>query len=237
MKLLFADELNGKVNPKLFGICLVVLDATKYRLLRENFHKLLKKSNWDHSVEFKGRYLFSRDPAGQRKTPEEMITLTTQIIDWLKGESHQRGKIFCGYNTKGQSLDNYKYILNGLVKRIPRCVNQGKNLCFVYYDETSILSNLLDQQQFAIEISANLEMRKYLLAEKNIQPISSSNDSPGIIYADVLSHLCRWVIENPNQQELDVTDLIEDRPNTQKKASIVHDIINRLKTKVLISIE
>jgi len=234
MRLIFIDEFGGVVKKNLFGIGLVSVDATKYQIVCKKFNTILKNNNWDLNKELKGRYLFSRDAAGQSKTPEEMIKLVKELITSFAGKSNVRGNLISFFNVKGARAKNYRMLVSNAILKLPKNKSGGiKGLASVYFDNWDQILKPAEKKKLDQEVIFALNKRGYCLVEGVAQGVESSNRSPGIIYADILGYLSRWIIENPKSKELNLFDLIEGRPTINKKVTITREIFNLLKRSVI----
>lgn len=235
MRLFFIDEFDGVAEKKNFGISLVSVDATKYRIMCDEFIKILKRHKWDSRTELKGYYLFSRNPAGVTKSPEEMIELEKDLIKAFAGSINTRGGLITSYNALGRSTENYRGLVCRAINKLPRNSHGGiKSLASVIFDRWDQLIAPREKSLVDNEVSACLKDRGYYLVEHSSQYVESSNDTPGIIYADILGHISRWIIENPKSKELNLFDLVEGKPTTSKKVIVAHEIFDLLKKKVII---
>lgn len=221
MKLLFVDEFKGDKNKNIFGISLVCIDAIHYNCIRKSFRKSLKQNTWPMDIEFKGKYLFSRDPKGTGKAPEEMIELTKEIINHLSGENNSKCTAISVYNEQGYSFENYCKLVEIAILKLPKATTQklGKNMTSLYFDEFNDGKNIDNQKKLSEFVGNALNDRNYSLTERAVTIVPSSNETPGICYADVLSYLSKWIIENPQDgnENINLFNLIEKQENIQKK--------------------
>lgn len=232
MKLIFLDEFKGgKKEPNLYGVCALFIDSTKYNKVCTDFLKSLKKHGWDFSEEFKGHYLFARNPGKtvkHIKTPEEMIELTRELVGWLSSDENTRANILYAFNFDGDTFKNFCKLSEKIIAKLPKATNakQGKNLAVVYIDSTDAAITVDGKSQLNKCFDAGLSARGYKLIEGIVVAIDSSNNSPGIIYVDILAHLCKWLAKHPKPQECDLIDLIEH--TDKQKANVVHEICTQL---------
>lgn len=228
MKLIFIDEIAGnkEINKNLFGISLMCLDSSKYTLLCKDFFDSLESNGWPADEELKGKYLFSRNPAGQTKTPEEMISLTKEIIEWLSGNSRSRADVRFFYNFSGNSLENYLLLLETALDKLdkPSSCKNGKNLACAYIDNFDSL--IIDKVSEVV--AKALAKRNYKLVEGIVTPINSCNNAVGIIYSDVLAYICRWIVENPSRQDLNLFEIVSDL-TLKRKVNTAYDIFEKIK--------
>lgn len=226
MKLIFIDEFNGVVNTKLYGLSLLCIDISKYNKIATSFAKSLTKNGWAQTEEFKGRYLFSNNPAGQTKTPVEMIALTKEIIGWLSSQKNTRALVYYAHCSDGKSVKNFCSLVEKIISHIPKAQgkNNGKHLTSVYYDIFDECTKPANLDAINNSLNKSLALRGYHMVEASGTPVNSSNKSVGVIYADVCTTLCRWIVENPKQQkQINLLDLIEDGTKN-KKVQVIYDI-------------
>ncbi len=238
MKLLFIDEISGnkEINKDLFGLSVIQIDLTKYSKICKEFNDCLKKYNWPQDEELKGRYLFSRDPAGQKKTPDEMVAMTDEIVGSLVSDKNARGNVLFYYNYNGNNFDNYLKLLNKAINDLQKCgkCNGGKNLAMVFLDYSDYLFKNIDRLNS--ETCISLKKRNYALLEKMVTLVSSSNNAVGIVYADVLAYICRWFIENPKNNDLTLFDFGNDY-NLKRKITTIYGIVNKIKSIKLVELK
>lgn len=235
MKLIFVDEINGnnEIDKNLYGLSIVMIDSTKYDTIREKFLKSLKKKKWPIEEEFKGKYLFSKNPAGQTKTPDEMIELTQEILGWLTSETNTRGCVKFIYNRKKNSADNFITLLSKGLSSFPNCTvkKNAKHLVNVYVDNFQHS----DKEKKQIDLAADeiLEEKGFKLIESSVNFVNSNNKSTGIIYADVLAYICRWKVENPDVKNSTIIDLIENY-TLNKKIGTACNLYDALKNTSIV---
>lgn len=234
MKLIFVDEFDCHSEENIFGVALIVIDATKYRAICEEFSRILKKNSWDPNTEIKGNYLFSRDPAGQTKTPEEMISLIKDLINLISGLRNARCSLISSFIREQRSTEQYRELLCHSLNKIKKNSSGGiKSLVSVYCDKWDQILNPLEKKKLDDQAKDCLNERGYYLIESAIHMEKSYNGTPGIIFADVLSHLCKWIVENPKKKDLNLLDFIPGKPTTARKANIVHEIISQIRDGVI----
>lgn len=234
MKYVFIDEIKGEKDPSLYGISFICIDSSKYHNIRDIFLKKLKQCDWSENEEFKGRFLFANNPAGQTKTPADMINLTSEIITELSSAKNSRANIFYSYNKKGATLQNFCELVSRVILKLPRPASKksGKHLAQVYFDYFDGCCNSENLKRINRQISDALRKRNYLLIEDSSTPVHSSNYSVGIIYADVCAYLCKWQIENPGIKNCTLIDLIEHTKN--EKITVVNNICAQIKKIILV---
>jgi len=235
MRLVFVDEFYGEANKNLFGLSVVKIDSCHYQPMQSEFEQKLKEAKWPLSTEFKGRYLFSRDPKGTGKEPAEMVQLTESIIDSLSSESNSRCEAICVYNYSGFSINNYNHLLKAAIGKFQigysgkKDISSGKNLISFFLDGRSELFNKNNQKLIADSIYDPLTSKRYNLIERHVGVKDSDNYTTGIIFSDTLAYIGRWVIENPKAKDYTLLDLIETTSDKQKKKI---DSAYKLKEKV-----
>lgn len=236
MKLVFIDEVHGSKEKNLFGLGVLVVDATKYNYLYKSFYKTLKKHSWPEAKEIKGKYIFSRDPAQTGKTPEQMIELTRDLTSHLLSDKSSRGELFFIFNRKGYSVANYVALATTALTKLARCGTQknGKHLVLCFLDDFNDLhpNHLLISNQ----LQKSIEARKYCLIDGTFSIVKSSNNSPVVVYADLLAYLARWVVENPNIEAENLFDLVvpdTGAVNKQKTLIARNLLFNRVKGYII----
>ncbi len=236
MRFVFVDEVYGSKELNFFGVGVLVVDATKYNPLFEAFYKTLKKHSWPVEKEIKGKYIFSRDPAKTGKTPEQMIVLTRDLTSSLLSAKSSRAELFFIFNKKGYSIENYLALLAVAFTKIQKPTNQknGKHLASCFLDDFNDLH--AHHALVSEKLREAAGKRRYCLVDGTFSIVKSSNHSPGVIYADLLAYLARWVAENPEVEPSTLFDLIvpdTGAVNAQKVLVARSLLFNRIKGYII----
>lgn len=235
MKLVFVDEVHGSKGTGLFGVSILVVDSTKYNTLYEEFYSKLREHSWPLETEIKGKYTFARDPVNTGKTPTQMIALTRDLTSHLLSEKNSRGELFFVFTKRGYSLENYMQLVAAAFGKIQKPASQknGKHLMACFLDDFPDLHANHPRVSQMLQESAG--KRDYCLIDGAFSLVRSSNSSPGVVYADLLAYLARWVVENPDVEPGTLLDLVV--PDTGavniQKTRVARELLEKIKGHII----
>lgn len=230
MLLVFVDETSDAKFKDYFGLSIATINYTKYSKVKKEFLKVLKKSNWDESIEFKGSYLFSAKKGDTSVSIEERIEIAEKIIDLNTSKKNARMNFHYlqhKADPKDHAAEYLKHLPGILGKVIPKAPSgAGKNiisLCCDYRSDVNI-SALRD------EVVPVLEKKKYTIFEEPVM-LTSNLNTVGILYADIIGYLVARIDTISNDSEL-FEGLTEEQLETNgkiKKLRSSTDLISKIK--------
>lgn len=199
MKLLFIDETSDAKFKDYLGFSLAFMDSRSYPKLKSTAHRILVDIEWDNTVEFKGSYLFSRSKGCQDVEVERRIEAARELLELNVAESNSRIKFYYGEISSTSHTEDYLAELPGLLaKCLPKpSKGAGKNLIAVCCDERSDIS--ADDLHHAL--APSIQKKGWILLER-IQPVRSSFDTVGLMFADIVGYLTARIVTISNDSEL-----------------------------------
>lgn len=186
MKLVFVDEAGDAKFKYYLGICVAVVDARFYALLKAAAQSILKHAGWDRTVEFKGTHLFSASKGCPRVDIPARIKAAGELLDLNVATSNSRMRFHYGRVQTPDHGGAYRLGLPPLLAkalgRAPR--GAGKNLLSVVCDERSDVPS----QELHDAIATVVSRSGYVLHE-TVVCARSSFDSVGLMFADIVGYL------------------------------------------------
>jgi hypothetical protein len=229
MKLIFIDEVEQPQKaPGFFGIGALIVTSTFYRGLKEDINAAFKKAGWDQDEEFKGRYLFSSSKGDTDVGVDARIELVRTIVTGTTAAKNARAMFCLAFNYEGRNEANYLALARQALRKCPKPANKkgDKNLAAVFYDRTDI-AGAKAIGKVAEEAATE---RKVTLVETPTA-LTSSNDTPGLVVADILAYLKSWDVISPNPDETEQAAVFEravDQLHADKLKTI-RAILQRMK--------
>jgi len=214
MYLVFVDETGDQKNKKYFGLSIAVINSSFYSPIKKNFHKILEKSTWDESVEFKGSFLFSASKGDSNVSIDERIDICSDLLKLNKSKINARMKFyyFVEKNCENQKETYLKYLPKLLNKALPKAKKgNAKDIVSIHCDQRDDIT--IDEIKLAVERVLN--DKKYVLFENITQSISDFN-TVGILYADIFGYLFARYDTISNDSEL-FENLTEEQKKTNGK--------------------
>ena len=190
MKFLFIDETE---KFGYFGVSVIRMDSSKYGLISNSIYSSLSKRGWDLKEEFKSTHIFSR--SGDSKIDiETRKEIAFDIIKSNISQTNARFDAYFAYCQGEKNTQNYKMLLEHILTSIPRQSDrrQDKNLIAVYLDQLDFADRAL--KNFILTFGI-LENRGYTIVEHPCF-VTSSNDTYGIILADLIAFISMWYVLN-----------------------------------------
>lgn len=200
MQLIFIDETGDDKFDTYFGLSIAVINYTKYVKVKEEFQKILKKGNWDPSVEFKGSYLFSATKGDTSIPIDKRIELAEQILDLTASKANARMKFHYARHSAPASEHGKEYlrILPALLAKLEKAPSgAGKNIAFVCCDHRSDVK-LVELNEVVLPA---IKKRGYTLLEQ-ASMVHSGYETIGILYADIIGYLAARIDNISNDWEL-----------------------------------
>ncbi|MDP2684473.1 MAG: DUF3800 domain-containing protein [bacterium] len=186
MRYIFIDETSDSNNKNYLGVCIVQIDSTKYSSIKKEFWNIIRKFNWDPSIEFKGSWIFSASKGCSTVPVADRVSLATKIISMNRSDKNAR--IHASYisSMEGNNDDVYyalvKLNLNKLLQKAPKGL--GKNLVSIYCDERSSLSPSIIRDL----VKNSFDRKGYVIVEDPV--IAKSNlHTVGVCIADIIGYL------------------------------------------------
>lgn len=234
MKLLFFDEFkHKKTDYMIYGLSGVFIDNSSYGRLKNGFASKLKKLGWDASIEFKGRHSFSSTKGDQAISIEERLQFVEELftLSSSSGGSYAAATVY--YSIERFSLETsesemYCSILNKIVKHLPKASKgankNGKNNIIVFVDR----NDAIKMSDIYTSVSTGLSDRGYCQIEKVVS-CDSSNDTPGIIFADLSAYFLDNYLKTRSFNESNI-DVIKGLLTKLEKNTLSEDDMEKLES-------
>ena len=201
MLLIFVDETSDIKFKNYFGLCVATINHTKYSKVKTELQKILRKSHWDESIEFKGSYLFSASKGDTNVGVEERVSIAEKIIDLNVAKEYARMNFhYLRHTTEPRNhASEYLRLLPMLLKAsLPKApTGAGKNLVLIFCDQRSDV-NL---QHLQTAIHSVLDQKKFVVLEQPTM-LTSNFNTVGILYADIIGYLAARIDNISNDAEL-----------------------------------
>lgn len=212
MELVFVDESGDTKFKEYFGLCVAVLNAAHYKAIKGGFQAILRKSEWDESIEFKGSHLFSASKGDTKVSIERRIEIAQQVLGLNKSTNNARMRFHYARrhdceDSKAEYLECLPILLNRALPKPKK--GRGKDLVAVSCDYRSDIK----AQEIQKSILPVLEDKGYALLEEVTTPQSNFH-TVGLLYADIVSYLSARIDTISNDVEL-----FENIPPAQLKNS------------------
>ena len=215
MLLVFVDETSDSKFRDYFGLSVVTINHIKYAKLKSDFQKILQKSKWDESIEFKGSCLFSAKSGDTKVTVEERVEIAEKIVDLNIAKKNASMNFFYLKHKAPADRHGQEYIrllpllLKKAVAKAPS--GAGKNIVAVHCDHRDdILPKKLNAAILPV-----FSQKKYIMLEET-QMFSSNFNTVGILYADIIGYLVGRIDTISNDSEL-FEDITPDEYETNGK--------------------
>lgn len=214
MYLVFVDETGDQKSKKYFGLSIAVINSSFYSSIKKNFQKIIEKSTWDESVEFKGSFLFSASKGDSNVPIDERIDICSDLLKLNKSKINARMKF---YYVVEKDCENpkemyLKYLPKLLNKALPKAKKRNaKDIVAIHCDKRDDIT--IDEIKLAVEPVLN--KNKYVLFE-NITQSNSDFNTVGILYADIFGYLFARYDTISNDGEL-FENLTEEHKKTNGK--------------------
>lgn len=201
MLLVFVDETSDSKFKDYFGLSVATINYTKYPKIKTEFQKILKKSKWDESIEFKGSCLFSAKSGDTNVSIEERIEIAEKVIDLNIAKANARMN-FHYLKHKVPPKEHGKEYLRLLPlllnKGIPKAPSgAGKNIVSIHCDYRSDV----DIKELRDTITPIFQKKKYVILEEPLMAFSNFN-TVGILYADIIGYLAARIDTISTDSEL-----------------------------------
>ncbi len=218
MQFIFVDEVECfSKSPKFFGLGAAVFNSYSYPTYKESFYAEFEKLKWDSDIEFKGKYLFSKDGDGSVSI-DDRIGFVDAVAQKTNSKSNARLNFFFSSNQCGNSEKNYLNLLESLLRKIKPPVKSGHKALMAYF----IDDNGKIKKKKIVELVK--KKSNGIIFERPFF-VDSGNETPGIITVDILTYLKSWIELNPMQE-----DQLKLFPNAgEMKLKIVKEILSNVK--------
>lgn len=186
MKCVFIDETSDSKFKTYHGLCISSVDARFYPSIKEQFQLKLRSVDWDPTIEFKGRYIFSEKSGDPKVNISKRIELVQEIIALNKSKLNSRMKFY--YSSCDQS-DSKKSYLEQIKANLPKAIGKapkgaGKKLLALHFDQRSDVT-IKELREFAVPIIRANGWRLY----EDISIASSGFETIGILFADIVGYM------------------------------------------------
>jgi len=201
MKLLFVDETGDDKFKDYLGICVAIVDASHYGGLKDGFQKVLRRSLWNESIEFKGQHIFSASKGDTSVDINQRVAITKNILRQNIAKKNARMTFHFGSQT-GVSNIGQAYLESlpqFLEKVLPKPVKGGKakNLIALTCD----FRNDVAQEALQHVLLPVIEKKRWQLYEQ-VTTVHSNFHTVGILYADIVGYLAARIETISNDAEL-----------------------------------
>lgn len=201
MQLVFIDETSDSKFKDYFGLSVATINYTKYSKVKTKFQKILRKSNWDESIEFKGSCLFSAKSGDINVPITERIEIAEKIIKQNIAKSNARMNFhYLRHNVdpKEHGKEYLRLLPLLLSKALPKAPSgAGKNLVSITCDYHSDIHI----QSISEALLPVIEQKKYVSLEEPTM-VTSNFHTVGVLFADIVGHLAARIDTISNDAEL-----------------------------------
>jgi len=228
VRFIFIDEIEqAERKAGFFGVASLVVDSCHYSALKKGVDGALDQAGWKRDAEFKGRFIFSK--AGDSGVViEKRIELVRTIVATTTAKKNARARFYFAHNGKGNSGDNYVYLVGKVVEKCPKPQNQtqDKPLVSIYLDHTTLV-----KPKKVEEVVEPILADRYLKLVETPVLLPSSNSTAGLIAADVLAYLKSWDVIFPDPGEAEQASLFqtETQKLNAKKLADIRNILDLIK--------
>lgn len=223
MLLVFIDETSDSKFKDYFGLCVATINSFHYKIVKEDFQNVLRKSNWDETIEFKGSCLFSATRGDTKVGIPERIDIAHSILDLNIAKQNARMRFHYlqhKANPKTHSEEYLGLLPKLLEKAIPTAEKGGgKDVISVSCDYRSDI----DRAKVHEIVEPVASKKGFTLFEEVTMPSSNFN-TVGILYADIVGYLAARIDTISNDVEL-----FENIPPEQL---LNHGKVKKLKSSV-----
>ncbi len=201
MLFVFVDETSDSKFKNYFGLSVVTINYTKYPKVKTEFQKILKKSKWDESIEFKGSCLFSTKSGDTTVSVEERIEIAEKVIDLNISKANARMNFHYlkhQVSPKEHGKEYLRLLPLLLNKGIPKAPSgAGKNMVSIHFDYRSDI----DIKQLREAVTSILQNKDYVIFEEP-QMTTSNFNTVGLLYADIIGYLAARIHTISTDSEL-----------------------------------
>jgi hypothetical protein len=217
MQFIFIDEIEcTDKSPKFFGLGAAVFNSYSYPIYKVSFSEEFEKLKWNPSIEFKGKYLFSK--AGDKSVSiDNRISFVEAITQKTNAKLNARLNFLFSFNQCGNSENNYLSLLKNLVRKIKSAKAGHKALMGYFID----VNDKIDKKNIVHCVNEN---SNGIVFERPFF-VDSGNDTLGIITVDILNYLKSWI--ELNTEDDDQLKLFPDA--SARKLQVVKEIISNIK--------
>lgn len=224
MLMIFVDETSDSKFKDYFGISVATINYTKYPTIKSEFQNILKSSNWNESIEFKGSCLFSIKAGDTNVSIDERIEIAEKIIDLNIAKKNARINFYYLKHTvkpENQSSEYLRLFPNLLKKVLPKAPSgPGKNLVSIHFDYRSDL----DIRVLKEAVTPVMNEKGFIIFEEPLM-INSNFNTVGLIYADIIGYLAARIDTISNDSEL-FEGLLPEHFSTNGKIKKLRSSVN-----------
>ena len=228
MKIIFIDETKNIGGEKFMGVCIAVVDSSKYPALIEEYLELFMALGWNKKQEFKGRFLFSEK--GDRSISiDKRIEFVKKLISLNVGKKNARWQVTFCCNKDGQDDKNRIILTRRALQGVlpSRGKQKAKDPVVVFFDEDKSMKDL----EWNDAIFPILNERGYCPVE-GISKLSFDYRHVGIVLVDVLAYLAGWHCVAADFEKAAAGVLSETKTN-ERRVKVVRELLAQLKNKRL----
>ncbi len=200
MELVFVDESGDTKFEGYFGLCVAAVNVAHYKGIKEGFQSILRESEWDETIEFKGSHLFSASKGDTNVTIESRIDIASNVLDLNKSSSNARMRFhYVRHHNCEDPKDEYLACLPLLIEKalLKPKKGKGKDVVAVSCD----FRNDIKAREIQEAILPKVTGKGYTLLEEVTTP-HSNFETVGILYADIVSYLSARIDTISNDVEL-----------------------------------
>jgi hypothetical protein len=189
MKLIFIDETSDHKFKDYLGLCIAITDSAHYKTIKNSFQNILRKSNWDESIEFKGSLIFSAKKGDLNIGIPERIKIAEELIDLNVAKKNARISFYYGAQrkVKDQTKAYLEAIPSFLSKNLPKAqkgASMGKDIALISCDYRHDIK--IEHLQYLLE--SVVRAKGYTLFEK-VSMSESSFHTVGLLITDIICYL------------------------------------------------
>jgi hypothetical protein len=230
MKLVFIDETGDIKFPKYLGISCVLIDASHYRIIKEELQRALVENGWKKDIEFKGSCIFSITKGDIDVDIEKRIEITERI---LRLNAKKNSKIKFGYICKEVSENHKQDYLEMMPRLVGRMLpgalkGMGKDVLSVHYDQREDVK----PREVYDALVGVVKAKGYVFLE-NVCSSNSCYHTAGILYADLFGYLTARVdtvqrdtelFENISQDEWKTNGKLRKYTSSKKMLELIKNM-------------
>lgn len=224
MKIVFVDETKNIGCDSFMGVCVAVIDSSKYPALMEEYLSLFVKLGWKPTQEFKGRFLFSKMGDGNISI-DKRIEFARNLISLNVGKHNARWHVSFCWNNNGQEDKNRIALAERAMKTaLPsRGKKKAKDPVVVFLD----FDKNMDDGRWNDSLFDAMRGRGYCVVE-GVAKLPYDHRHVGITVVDILAYLAAWHCVAHDQAAAALGGLMEGSPNDKRLAAI-RELLGHLK--------
>lgn len=200
MELIFIDETSDSKFKSYVGLCVAVMNSTHYKKVKTGFQNILRDSQWDESIEFKGAYLFSAKNGDTEVEVSDRVDICEKVIDLNISNKNARFRFYYGSvdNAQDQKQAYLDLLPKLLSKALPKAKKGGgKDVVAINCDYRS---DITPSEIFEVAKPVT-DAKGYVLYEDIVMP-NSNFETVGVLYADIVGFLAARIETISNDSQL-----------------------------------